>query len=49
MEKTYRDPSKESGSKRGSPIARGRGRIRKTIGETIKRDLNVNMIYDITL
>ena len=38
----------------GSLIARGRGRPRKTIGETIKRDLNVNdlnvnMIYDRTL
>ena len=37
-----------------SLIVRGRGRPRKTIGETIKRDLNfndlnVNMIYDRTL
>ena len=43
MEKTCKGPSKES-----------RGRPRKTIGETIKRDLNVNdlnvnMIYDRTL
>ena len=38
----------------GSSIARGNGRSRKTIGETIKRDigvngLNVNMICDRTL
>ena len=36
------------------PIIRGRKRPRKTIGETLKRDLdvnnlNVNMIYDRTL
>ena len=36
------------------PVIRGRKRPRKTIGETIKRDLdvnnlNVNMIYDRTL
>ena len=35
----------------GSPIPRGRGRPRKTISETIKKDLNVNglnvnMIFD---
>ena len=39
---------------KGSPVARGRGRLGKAIGETIKRDLNVNglninMIYDRTL
>ena len=38
----------------GSPITRGRGRPRKTIGETIERDLdinglNINMVYDRTL
>ena len=37
-----------------SQIAKGRGRFRKTVGETIKRDLdfnglNVNIIYDRTL
>ena len=37
-----------------SPITRGRGRPRKIIGETIKRDLyvnclNVNIIYDDTI
>ena len=36
---------------KGSLVTRGRGRPRKTIGETVKRDLNVNdlsinMIYD---
>ena len=35
----------------GSPIIRGRGRPRKIINKTIKRDLdvnslNINMIYD---
>lgn len=38
----------------GGPIARGRGRPRKTIDETIKKDLYVNglsidMIYNRTL
>ena len=38
----------------GSSIARGRGRPRKVIGETIKKDLDfsaltVDMIYDGTL
>ena len=45
MKETYKGPN---------PITRGRGRPRKTIGETIKRDLNVNslninMIYDTVL
>ena len=36
---------------KGSSIARGRERPRKIVGETIKRDfdvnsLNINMIYD---
>ena len=26
----------------GNPVAGGRARLRKTIGETIKRDLNIN-------
>ena len=35
----------------GSTLTRGRGRPRKTIGETVKKDLhvnglNINMIYD---
>ena len=39
---------------KGSSIARGKGRPRKIVGETIKRDLNfnslnVNMIYDRSL
>ena len=38
----------------GSSVARGRGRPTKIIGETIKRDLdvnglNINMIYNRTL
>ena len=38
---------------KGSSIVRGRGRSRKTIGKTIKKDLEfngliVNMIYDRT-
>ena len=42
---------KRADQMKGSPIIRARRRPRKTIGETIKRDLNVNglninMIYD---
>ena len=29
---------------KGSPVARDRGRPRKTIDETIKRDLNINVL-----
>ena len=28
----------------GNPIDRGRGRLRKTIGKTIKRDLDFNVL-----
>ena len=49
-----RGPGKENGSVEGSPIVRDRGRPRKTIGETIKSDLdvnglNINIVYDRTL
>ena len=51
VEKAYKSSSKKI---EGSPIARDSGRPRKSIGETIKRDLefnglNVNMIHDRTL
>lgn len=48
---TYRFGTKENRSDRDNTIARGRYRHRKTIGETIKNDLEVNnltidMFYD---
>ncbi len=47
-------PLRRKDQMEGSPIARDRGIPRKTIGETIKKDLDVNglsidMIYDRTL
>ena len=42
VEKAYRSPSKESGSDGGQSIVRRKGRPRKTIGETIIRDLDFN-------
>ena len=46
MEKAHGISSKESRLVEGSPIAKGRGRLRKTIGETIKRDLDFKCKHD---
>ena len=51
---TYVDKASRSPNKESSPIVRDRGRSRKIIRETIKRDIdfnssNVKMIYDGTL
>ena len=52
--KPVEDLERRVDQREDSSIARGRGKPRKNIGETIKRDLNVNglninMIYDRTL
>ena len=55
MEKrSIEGPVRRVDQMKGSLIVRGKGRANKTIGETIRRDLdvnglNINMIYDRTL
>jgi len=45
VEKTYRRiPSKESKSDKGNPGTIARGRLRKVVGETILKDLEVNSL-----